>query len=772
MSSARRSLGLLLLLVLGTVGTMAQTPRSDDDPRNLAPTVNGGTGLFTVYDAQTLRRGEFNFGFFANFYHRDAGDARFQVYPANFQVGFNDYFEVFVNFEAQKVITTGQPQLLSGYYLPDVRTKTLAPGRITIRPGTNVIGTTIGDPCGNGGFAGPCGTFGPFGARPSGNDTAVYPGLGAPVGGILPAIFAGQVPNYLPSAPFLSRFTGTGVGDITIGGKVRFTGPNNPFGLALIPLFKIPTTRELNTGLERGRSTGNFDYGLVLALDGRLHKHIHLSANTGFIKRGDPRAEDMRLGALGGGAVPQGWGRSERALDLPNEWRSGIGVDFPLSQYLAFMAEVNSTRYVGSRTPMLLTNNPVDLIAGARIFPTRWWSITGAYQRHLNWLSEFDKNTGSPDGFIFGLSFGHVNKREPAILPNNAPTIALSLGAVTNNTKDLVHANADTVCVGDTVAISARASDPDGDTLTYKWTTTGGRIVGEGPNVTFDSAGLAAGDYTVTCEVDDGCGCVAYDTKVVHVTTCPPILVCFGGSLDVTPASTSDVAPGEAVTFSTSGVSGGTAYGNVTYTWTASAGTITGNGTSARLDTTGVPNGTRIDVTVNASSSMGNCSASGRATVTTKAAAIIEPPKPKAIELTSCTTFKKGNARVDNACKAVLQDAIRQLQSDPQAQLFIYSYRGEQETKPADLDLQRGKNVRDRLADGVLGTAIDVNRMTVRPSGVTTDGRQVRLVILPAGGDATSLPADGSPATIGDVTPEKKAAPARRGAKKPAKKRR
>lgn len=763
MSSARRILSLLLMLTLGTA-LMAQTPRSEDDPRNLAPTVTGGTGLFTVYDAQTLRRGEFNFGFFANHFHRDAGDVRFQVYPANFQVGFNDYFEFFVNFEAQKLITSRQPSLLSGYYLPDVRTRTLAPGRITIRPGTNVVGVTLGDPCGNGGFAGPCAPFGAFTARPTGNNTALYPGLGAPVGGILPAIPAGLNPNYLPNAPFLSRFTGTGVGDITLGAKIRFTPPNSAFGAAFIPIFKIPTTRTLNTGLERGRGTGAFDYGVLLAIDGRLHKHINLSTNVGFIKRGDPRAEDMALGPLGGqSGVIGGFGRSENALDLPNEFRAGFGVDIPLSQYLAFAAEINSTRYVGSKTPMLIVNNPVDLVAGARIFPTRWFGITAAYQRHLNWLSEFDRNTGSPDGFIFGLNIGHVNKREPAILPNNAPTIALALGSVTNNTRDLVHANASTVCVGDAVAISATASDPDGDTLTYKWTTTGGRIVGDGPNVTFDSTGLAPGEYTITCEVDDGCGCVAFDTKTVRVESCPPILVCFTTtSLDVTPASTSDVNPGEAVTFSTSGVSGGRGYGDVTYTWTASAGTITGNGTSARLDTTGVPNGTTVNVTVTANSAQGNCSASGSATVTTKAK--VEEPKKKPAELTSCTSFKNNNARVDNACKAILQDAIRQLQSDPQSQLVIYSYKGEKE-KPANLDLQRGKNVRDRLADGGLGSAIDANRIVVRPSGVHTDGRQVRIFLVPAGADTSEMP-QGADATLGDVTPEKKAAPARRGGKR------
>ena len=147
-------------------------------------------------------------------------------------------------------------------------------------------------------------------------------------------------------------------------------------------------------------------------------------------------------------------------------------------------------------------------------------------------------------------------------------------------------ASAATVCIGDTVALRANASDPDGDTLLYSWQTTGGRIVGDGPNVTFDSAGLSAGDYTVTVQVDDGCGCVAFDSKVIHVENCPPNINCFNTSLDVTPASQT-VQPGEAVNFSTPGVTGGQNYGNVSYTWTASAGAITGSGTSARLDTTG-----------------------------------------------------------------------------------------------------------------------------------------------------------------------------------------
>ncbi len=144
MSSARRLLGLLLVLPLLGALAAAQTPRSTDDPRNLAPTVNGGTGLFTVYDAQTLRKGEFNIGLFANHFHRDPGDLAWQVYPINFQIGFSDHFEIFVNFEYQRVVTVGQPVLLSGFYLPDVRTPGLPVGRSVIVPGQNVAAFTVG----------------------------------------------------------------------------------------------------------------------------------------------------------------------------------------------------------------------------------------------------------------------------------------------------------------------------------------------------------------------------------------------------------------------------------------------------------------------------------------------------------------------------------------------------------------------------------------------------------------------------------------------------
>ena len=746
MNFARKMLGLTLALLLIGVSAQAQTKRAEDDPRNPAPTVNGGTGLFTVYDAQTLRKGEFNVGFFANHFHRDPADVAWQVYPFNFTIGISDHFEFFANFEAQRVVSVGSPVLLSGFYLPDVNTKTLGTARTIILPGTN---TAVQVP----------GFVRPFSARPTGNGTALYPGFGAPAGGILPALPPNGVPNYLPNAPFLARFSDHHLGDLWVGGKIRFTGPNNPLGLALIPVLKIPTTRELSTGLERGRGTGGFDYGVIGVVDSRLHRYINLSANIGYIKVGDPRAEDMNLGPLCVGCgVIQGFGSSDKALDLPNELRSGIGFDFPLSRYLQFITEVRATHYVGSRTPSLFKNSPVDFIAGARIFPTRWISISAAYQRHLNWFSDLDVHN-SPNGFIAGFSIGHMNDRKEPPKPNNPPTVSLGLGAVTQGASDVQRESAATVCAGDRVALNASASDPDGDTLLYSWNTSGGRIIGDGANAAFDTTGLAPGEYTITVQVDDGCGCVAYDSKTIRVTNCPPLALCFDPNMSVTADKTS-IEAGEAVNFSTNGVTGGRNYGDVKYEWSATAGTIAGNGLTARLDTTGVAPGTNISVTVKAMSSNNatNCSASGSTNISVKLPPPPPPPPPSARELAPCNTFKKNNARVDNACKSVLQQTIiPSLQAEPQAAIVVDGYRAADE-KPEGLSGQRAKNTRDRLADGGLGTTIDANRITVRDGGVSSDGTQVRIWIVPPG---AATPAGGTAMDAGAVTPEAKATPKR-----------
>jgi hypothetical protein len=74
----------------------------------------------------------------------------------------------------------------------------------------------------------------------------------------------------------------------------------------------------------------------------------------------------------------------------------------------------------------------------------------------------------------------------------------------------------------DTVRFRANAADPDGDTLTYAWTTSAGRTTGEGANVTLDPGCLPAGtDVTVTVTVNDGHNHTATASRHVMIEAKP-----------------------------------------------------------------------------------------------------------------------------------------------------------------------------------------------------------------------------------------------------------
>jgi len=75
---------------------------------------------------------------------------------------------------------------------------------------------------------------------------------------------------------------------------------------------------------------------------------------------------------------------------------------------------------------------------------------------------------------------------------------------------------------GERTGITATASDPDGDPLTYSYSATAGQVTGDGPKAQFDSTGLAPGSYTVKCSVSDGRGGTADASTNVDVQQPPP----------------------------------------------------------------------------------------------------------------------------------------------------------------------------------------------------------------------------------------------------------
>ena len=92
--------------------------------------------------------------------------------------------------------------------------------------------------------------------------------------------------------------------------------------------------------------------------------------------------------------------------------------------------------------------------------------------------------------------------------PNQPPTISCST-------------DRSPILPGERTGITATASDPDGDPLTYSYSASAGTVNGSGPKAEFDSTGLAPGSYTVRCSVSDGKGGTADANTTVDVQQPP-----------------------------------------------------------------------------------------------------------------------------------------------------------------------------------------------------------------------------------------------------------
>ncbi|HWT00569.1 MAG TPA: hypothetical protein VN256_10000 [Pyrinomonadaceae bacterium] len=812
MRLARRALFAALATLVLCSAASAQALRPETDPRNLSPAVGTGgppagpTGLFTVYDGQTLRRGEFTFSIAYSNFDRDPGNVDLNEVPLSFNVGLNDHLELWFNTTAWRGIKVNNPQNLSSFYLPNSQLHFGADGlgsgnAIVLAPsGPNVgtiAGTAVFRPAFNQPFVqfpfvgGSAGTFGLtpgligelFGfpgfnaqlgapvAQGTGNFGAAdnFPGVGSVFGSILPGVVLATstlpptilspgievpatyttMPTYLPDAPFINRLWGqSSWTSFVVGAKWRFTGPRNPLGVGIIPFYRwYPDQADDFSGfnqMQRGASPGGNigDFGLVVFVDGRLSRSVNVSANLGYILNSNPK-----------GNFPSG---EFTMLDRPDELLGGIAFDFPINKYIQPVLELRSTQYVGGRTPNAFENSPVDALAGVKLYPRRWMGFGLAYRYHINQQdrSLFEGNDfnvtvnqttnvfvpgrgivvvpatqvaattgGFPrgfiesddaNGFIGQFWIGRRNPRTPEFLPNQPPTVTLSAsqGSITLPCppgQTSRSGNCPTTAQG-TVQLAANATDPDGDTLLYTYTTTGGRVTGDGANVSWDLSGVQPGTYTATVEVDDGCGCVAFSSTTVTIAECSDcILPCPTLSIS---CPTGLVDQGTPATVSVN-VSGGDPNASITYNWTVSAGTITsGQGTpSITIDTTGLA-GQNVTATVELGGVAPECDRTESCSFSISA----PPVQPTKFDEYADLRFNDEKARLDNF-------AI-QLQQQPGAQgyyVIFGSCEGE-----AD---QRSARAIDYLVNN---RGIDRSRLTV-VNGGCRENLTVELWIRPTG---------------------------------------
>jgi outer membrane protein OmpA-like peptidoglycan-associated protein len=266
-------------------------------------------------------------------------------------------------------------------------------------------------------------------------------------------------------------------------------------------------------------------------------------------------------------------------------------------------------------------------------------------------------------------------------------------------------------------------------TATYNWTADGGTITGSSNVANIDTKNAAPGTYTAKGHVTEGnkpgqmADCSAQYTVEAFQ---PPTISCS--------ANPTSLNPGDSSTITAEGVSPQNR--PLTYSYSATEGSVSGNGNTATLSTAGAAPGT-ITVTCNVVDDKGQTASS------TTSVTIAAPPPPPAPTVSSLCSVnferdKRRPVRVDNEGKACLDDVSLKLQQSSDAKLALVGNAASTERHGQHLAAERAVNTKDYL---VKEKGIDASRISVYTG--TQDGKTVTTTLIPAGAtmDSTGITA-------------------------------
>ena len=323
-------------------------------------------------------------------------------------------------------------------------------------------------------------------------------------------------------------WSGNKLGDLWVGGKVNLLGASTkPLGFGVRGQIKLPIGDE-----DSGASSGAFDFQ-VDGIVSTMSSGVDVSGYAGFLVRGNPEG-----------------------FDLTNGLRWGIGAGFPGTSSIGLKGtlELFGERYFdttilapagftaddGSIAPLeTVIKHPVILAAGLTWQHSNGFFIGGGAAYNFN-MDERDRAaavgggrytsiSGDRGGFQVRVGFHPGTKNRmappppPPAPPPPPPPPAPTAAPPPANRAPVVRANCDPcrVEVGRTAVVSADASDPDGDPLTYAWKAGAGSLATASARQSNWTAPNQPGPVQFTVTVSDGKGGTASANVTIEVVAPP-----------------------------------------------------------------------------------------------------------------------------------------------------------------------------------------------------------------------------------------------------------
>jgi hypothetical protein len=389
------ALALTVLCLHFTVSAQSKGSQDGEKPPSQSPSVGTGgpvtgpTGLFTIYDGSTIRKGELTFSIAYSNYDRDPGSIVISDTPLSFNVGLNDHLILFFETNEYRGIEASIPKNRFSFFLRQAQpylsaTKFCVPACTTggqplkqflfvrakgptfnvgppIAPAfPSVVGASFGGD-GRFGAASNLSRFGsPFGG--------VFPGIVLTRHAILsnltfntlvvPDVFSIAL-AYSPDARSVNRLDSeSSFNYMAAGAKIRLTVPNDASQLGFLPFYgRYPDQgndfswfNQMPRGAGPGADIG--DVGVFMFPGGRRREFLTLSANLSYILNANPMSDVM------GGSVLR---------ERPDELLAGAGFDFVASRQFQAIADLRSRIFAG-QAPNAWRSNSAEPLERVRVF--------------------------------------------------------------------------------------------------------------------------------------------------------------------------------------------------------------------------------------------------------------------------------------------------------------------------------------------------------------------------------------------------------------------